>query len=344
MKKHGNTLYILTQGTYLARERETLAVRVEKKTRHRFPVHIVDAIVCFGNVSISPFALGLCGENGVAVSFLSETGRFLARLVGPVSGNVLLRRAQYRASDDVDGQAADIARSMVTAKVANARASILRALRDRSDPPRRRHLQNAADGLADSLQRLQNRHTLDSLRGIEGDAADTYFRSFDHLITSRESSMRFTTRSRRPPRDNINAVLSFLYAILANDVRSACESVGLDPQVGLLHRDRPGRPSLALDLMEELRPVLADRVALSLINRQQIKPSGFHKGQTGGVEMDDKTRKTVIQTWQKRKDATLTHPFLQEKTTVGLIPHIQARLLARHLRGDLEQYPPFFWK
>ncbi len=344
MKRHNNTIYVLTQGTYIARQRQTLDLRVDGKTKFQFPIGNVDSLVCFGNVLLSPFALALCGENNVAVSFLSRSGRFLARLVGPISGNVMLRRAQYRASDHIEGQALDIARAMVAAKIANARSSLLRAQRDRPANGHADPLHRAAEALAESLRTLDQAHNLDRLRGLEGDAADTYFRAFDSLITNPEPSFSFTTRSRRPPRDNTNALLSFVYTLLAGDVRSACESVGLDPQVGFLHRDRPGRPSLALDLMEELRPALADRLTLALINRQQVKPAGFQRGQTGGVEMDETTRRTVIQAWQKRKDTTLMHPFLQEKTTIGLLPHVQARLLARHLRGDLEQYPPFFWK
>jgi CRISPR-associated protein Cas1 len=256
----------------------------------------------------------------------------------------LLRRAQYRTADDADGHARHIATAMIAAKIANARASLLRAARDGSDANRAAPLRRAADNLADDLRHLDNAATLDTLRGAEGDAADDYFRVFNLMLTSQQHAFEFTTRSRRPPTDNINALLSFLYTLLAHDVRAACESVGLDPQVGFLHRDRPGRPSLALDLMEELRPVLADRMAVTLINRQQIAADGFTTSETGSVKMSDKTRKTVITAWQKRKAETITHPFLQEKITVGLLPHIQARLLARHLRGDLDQYPPFFWR
>lgn len=344
MKTHDNTLYVTTQGAYIARRNETLLVRAEKQTLFQCPAHNLAGVICFGNVSLSPFAMGLCGENGVAISFLTENGRFLGRFVGPVSGNVLLRRAQYRAADDVEQAARQIAAAMIAAKVANARTSLLRAARESNSPERADSLQLAARRLAENLRNLERVTTLDALRGTEGDAADDYFRVFNLLLTAQQEHFEFTSRSRRPPRDNINALLSYLYTLLAHDVRAACESVGLDPQVGFLHRDRPGRPSLALDLMEELRPVLADRMAVTLINRQQVNPDGFTTSETGSVKMNDKTRKTIITAWQKRKTETITHPFLQEKITIGLLPHIQARLLARHLRGDLDQYPPFFWR
>jgi len=344
MKTHDNTLYVTIQGAYVARQGETVLVRVEKQTRFQCPIHTLAGIICFGNVSVSPFALELCGRRGVAVTFLSENGRFLARMSGPVSGNVLLRRAQYCASDDTNGRAADIARAMISAKIANCRASLLRALRDHDNPSGTNEVRKAADELAEDLRKIKDATDLDAIRGAEGDAADDYFRAFDHLITAQKDNFTFRTRTRRPPTDNVNALLSFLYAILAHDARSACEGVGLDPQVGFLHRDRPGRPSLALDLMEELRPVLADRLALTLINRQQVNARGFRKGETGGVTMSDDTRKTVLVAWQKRKADQITHPFLLEKITIGLLLHVQARLLGRFLRGDLDQYPPFFWR
>jgi len=340
MKTHENTLYITTQGSYIARQRETLLVRLDKETRRQFPIHTVGGIVCFGNVSFSPFALGLCGANGVTVSMMSRQGRFLARVDGPTSGNVLLRRAQYRASDSA--AAAEIARALVGAKVANGRTVLLRAQRDHADAAG--GLDHAAARMAAILDDLRAPLSLDEVRGAEGEAAQAYFGVFDQLIVAQKEHFRFGGRSRRPPRDRVNAVMSFLSALLTHDARSACESVGLDPQVGFLHRDRPGRSSLALDLMEELRPVLVDRLTLSLINRRQLSPSGFRVTESGGVEMDDKTRKGVIVAWQARKADELTHPFLNEKVTLGLLPHVQARLLARHLRGDLDAYPPFFWR
>ncbi len=340
MKKYDNTLYITTQGAYLARQRESLLVRLDKQTLRRFPVHTLGSVICFGNVSFSPFAVGLCGQNGVTVSLLTEQGRFLARIDGPIAGNVLLRRAQYRASEN--DLAVEIARALVAAKIANARTALLRARRDQSHPST--GLDRAADRLAVTLRDLDRPADLEALRGAEGEAAVEYFRVFDHLIVAQKDDFVFQQRTRRPPRDRVNAMLSFLSALLTHDVRSACEAVGLDPQVGFLHRDRPGRASLALDLMEELRPILVDRLTLSLINRKQVAADGFRITESGGVEMDDKTRKLLLVAWQERKADELTHPFLGEKITVGLLPHIQARLLARHLRGDLDAYPAFFWR
>lgn len=343
MKRHQNTLFVTTQGAYLAKEREAVLVRVEEETRLRVPIHTLGGIVCFGQVGFSPFLLGLCGQRGVHVSFLTERGRFLARMTGPTTGNVLLRREQYRRADDPDA-AATLARPMVVAKVANCRTVVLRELRDRPEGPGRSELRSAAQRLIHALDELTSQQPLDTVRGLEGGAARTYFAVFDHLIAQQKDAFSFRERNRRPPLDNVNALLSFLYTLLRHDVESALEAVGLDPGVGFLHRDRPGRPGLALDLMEELRPYLADRLALSLINLKQVRPQGFRQSESGGVEMDDETRKGVITAYQKRKQDEIVHPFLKEKTTVGLIPHLQALLLARHLRGDLDGYPPFIWK
>lgn len=338
-----NTLYVTTQGAYLARDGETVAVRVEHETRLRVPLHTLGGIVCFGQVSCSPPLMQLCAERGVRISFLSENGRFWARVEGPVSGNVLLRRQQYRWADDL-GQSAEIARAVVTAKIANQRTVLLRALRDHQGMAAGSEVKAAGDELGRTLAVLQKPHSLDSVRGMEGDAARRYFGVFDHLIVARKEEFFFQERSRRPPLDNMNALLSFLYTLLVHDIRSALETVGLDPAVGFLHRDRPGRPSLALDLMEELRPVLADRLALSLVNRQQVKGKGFKTTETGAVVMDDETRKEVLVAYQKRKQEELQHPFIDEKVALGLLPYVQALLLSRYLRGDLDGYPPYLWK
>ncbi|OGQ95104.1 MAG: subtype I-C CRISPR-associated endonuclease Cas1 [Deltaproteobacteria bacterium RIFOXYD12_FULL_57_12] len=338
-----NTLYVTTQGAYLARDGETVAVRVERETRLRVPLHTLGGIVCFGQVSCSPPLMQLCAERGVRISFLSEYGKFWARVEGPVSGNVLLRREQYRWSDDSD-KSAGIARAVVMAKVANCRTVLLRALRDHAGIAGGAEVKAAADSLERSLAMLQQPLALDSVRGIEGDTARQYFAVFDHLIVAQKKDFFFRERTRRPPLDTMNALLSFLYTLLAHDVRSALETVGLDPAVGYLHRDRPGRPSLALDLMEELRPVLADRLALSLVNRQQIKGKGFITTESGAVMMDDATRKELLVAYQKRKQEELQHPFINEKVALGLLPFVQAMLLSRYLRGDLDGYPPFFWK
>lgn len=343
MRHHLNTLFVTTQGAYVGRDGEALEVRVDHETRLRVPVINLGGTVCFGRVSMSPAAMALCAEAGIAVTFLTEHGRFLARVSGFTPGNVLLRRAQYRRADDGDG-AARIACTIVAAKFANCRAVLMRAVWDHPDAPGSLALEAAAARLAGDVGRARASRSVDQVRGIEGDGAATYFGVFDHLLTDRRSGFAFARRSRRPPLDPINALLSFLYAMLGHDVRAACEASGLDPEVGFLHRDRPGRPGLALGLMEELRPVLADRLALSLINRQQVRADGFVAGETGGVAMNDETRRTVLVAYQERKQEVLLHPFLGERTTMGLLPHTQARLLARHLRGDLDAYPPFLWR
>jgi len=344
MKKLLNTLYVTTQGTWLARERENVLVRVEKETRLRLPIHTLGAIVCFGQVSASAPLMGLCAERGVALAFLTEHGRFLARVNGPLSGNVLLRRAQYRSADD-PVTSAEIAATLVAVKIANSRTVLQRSIRDRVAGDGVEALQAAVDHLA-TLQRgaLGRLDGLDSVRGMEGAAARAYFDVFDYLITHNNDGFRFAGRSRRPPIDPINALLSFVYTLLRHDVAAAVESVGLDSEVGFLHRDRPGRPGLALDLMEELRAFLGDRLVLSLVNRRQVRPNGFETTESGAVNMDTTTRKRVLVAYQERKRDTLRHPYLGEDIDVGLIPHIQARLFAHYLRGDLDAYPAFVWR
>jgi CRISP-associated protein Cas1 len=343
MKKYLNTLFVTTQGAYLAKEGETVVVKVDSEVRLQLPVHTISGIVCFGQVSCSPFLMGFCGEKGVSISFLTENGRFLARVQGPVSGNVLLRREQYRWADD-PGQSLAMARGFLIGKIANSRTVLQRALRDHSDKLDEEMLRRAVSLLGRSLGACDKQEDLDSLRGIEGDAANTYFGAFDNLIVSQKESFYFRDRNRRPPLDNVNCLLSFLYTLLVHDARSALESVGLDPAVGFLHRDRPGRPGLALDLMEEFRPFLADRLALSLINLKQVQEKGFKKTEAGGVVMDDDTRKAVLVAYQERKREEILHPFTEEKVTVGLHMYVQALLMARYIRGDLDGYPPFIWK
>jgi CRISPR-associated protein Cas1 len=343
MKQLLNTLYVTTQGAYLARDGETVAVRVEHETILRVPIHTLVGIVCFGNVSCSPFLMGLCGENGVALSFLTENGRFLARVQGPVSGNVLLRREQYRWAGSAE-RSAVMAQAVVTGKIANCRTVLLRAMRDNPQGAGAGELEQAARRLGHLLETVAKASGLDEIRGHEGDGARVYFGVFDHLITASKEDFFFRGRSRRPPLDNMNALLSFLYTLLVHDAAAALEAVGLDPAVGYLHRDRPGRPSLALDLVEEMRPVVADRLALSLVNRRQVQASGFRRTEGGGIVMDDATRKEVLVAYQKRKQEEILHPFLQERVAFGLTPHVQAMLLARFVRGDLDGYPTFLWK
>ncbi|MFZ5764156.1 MAG: type I-C CRISPR-associated endonuclease Cas1c [Thermodesulfobacteriota bacterium] len=343
MKKHLNTLFVTTQGAYLAKEGETVAVKIDGKVRLQLPIHTLGGIVCFGQVSCSPYLMGFCAEKDVAISFLSEHGRFLARVQGPVSGNVLLRREQYRWADDRQ-KSASIARSAVIGKIGNCRTVLQRALRDHGEKVDGTATKNAIDRLGSILIHVREDIPLDTIRGYEGEAAKIYFDVFDHLITAQKDSFVFHERSRRPPLDRVNCLLSFLYTMVMHDVRAALECVGLDPAVGFLHRDRPGRPGLALDIMEEFRPFLADRLALSLINLAQVKDKGFRIMESGAVLMDDDTRKTVLTAYQTRKQEEIMHPFIKEKMEVGLLFHSQALLLTRHLRGDLDGYPVFLWK
>lgn len=343
MKKLLNTLYVTTQGAYLAKEGETVAVKIDQEVRLRIPVHTIGGIVCFGNVSCSPFLMGFCTENGICISFLNQHGRFLARVQGPVSGNVLLRREQYRSADNED-LSGKLAKAFVTGKVANCRTVLQRALRDHSGKIDEEALRLALDNLNRTLKSLELNQTLNEVRGLEGHAAHTYFSVFDHLIVAQKDEFSFQERNRRPPMDNVNCLLSFIYTLLVHDCRSALESVGLDPAVGFLHRDRPGRPGLALDLMEEFRPFFADRLVLSLINLRQVQHKGFKKTEAGSVVMNDETRKVLLVAYQERKQEEILHPFLEEKVSIGMLFHVQALLLARCLRGDLDGYPPFIWK
>ena len=342
MKKHLNTLFVTTQGAYLAKDGETVAVRIDGETALRVPLHTLGAIACFGNVGCSPFLMGFCGERNVGLSFLTENGRFLARVQGPVSGNVLLRREQYRRADD-PVFSARIAAACVLGKVANCRTVLLRARRDHADRVDSDALQQAADRLSASMRRLQDDLDLDAVRGIEGDAARVYFEAFDHLIVREKDHFFMRGRSRRPPLDRVNCLLSFLYTLVLHDLRSALESVGLDPAVGYLHRDRPGRAGLALDMMEEFRP-MADRLALSLVNLGQLQAGDFVFSDSGAVRMSDAARKTLLVAYQKRKQEEMVHPFVDERMSLGLFFHMQALLFARMLRDELDGYPPVIWK
>ena len=340
MRKLLNTLYVSSQGVYLHREGETVVAERERQTVMRLPIHTLSGITCFGNVLVSPFLLGLCAERGVHVSFLTESGRPLARVEGGKAGNVLLRVAQVEAMRD-PVRCAAIARNMVVGKVLNARTVLQRRLRDHGcDEP----CEAAVARLANVVQRLRNAKQVDEVRGLEGEAASCYFAAFNSLLVSQQGDFRIANRNRRPPRDPMNALLSFLYVLLANDCAGAAKSVGLDAQVGFLHALRPGRASLALDLMEEFRAFFADRVALSLVNRGQIRKKDFRVTESGAVEMSEAARKTVLVEWQNRKKDEVTHPFLGERVVAGLLPFVQAQLLARHLRGDLDAYPPFLVK
>ncbi|QJT10271.1 type I-C CRISPR-associated endonuclease Cas1c [Oceanidesulfovibrio marinus] len=342
MRKLLNTLYVTRQDSYLAKDGEALCVRAEKKTLLRLPLIGLEGVVCFGVVNASPALLHACAESDITVSFLSENGRYLASVRGPTSGNVLLRREQFRRADSSEARTA-LARFMVHGKLVNTRAVLRRALRDHEHELDAEALHGAILGINSALDHADAAADDETLRGVEGDAARIYFGVFDQLVLRREE-FPFNGRNRRPPRDAVNCLLSFLYTLLLHDVRSALETVGLDPQVGYLHRDRPGRPSLALDMMEELRPWLADRMALTLINRRNVKPTDFKTDGAGGVTLADDARKDVLTAWQKRKQEEVQHPFLEERIPIGLVPYTQAMLLARHLRGELDGYPPFIWR
>ncbi|MEJ7686895.1 MAG: type I-C CRISPR-associated endonuclease Cas1c [Variovorax sp.] len=346
MRRQLNTLYVTTEGAWLRKDGANIVMEVDNEMRARLPVHMLESLVCFGRVLVSPPLMGYCAEQGICISFLTPNGRYMARVEGPVSGNVLLRRQQYRCSDD-PSRCAALVRNIVLGKIHNQRAVLGRALRDHGDKLAQDDavsLSHAHRRLDRLMDRVMTESEVDILRGSEGEAAQSYFGVFDHLIRVNSSALRFTRRSRRPPLDAINALLSFLYTLVTHDCRSALESVGLDPAVGFLHRDRPGRPSLALDLLEEFRPLLADRLALSLINLRQLGEKDFQTMDTGAVLLREESRKTVLVAYQERKREELRHAFIEEKAAIGLFPFVQAQLMARHLRGDLDAYPPFLWK
>lgn len=347
MRRHLNTLYVSTEGAWLSKERQNVVISLDKKELGRVPVHTIGGIVAFGRVMISPPLMGACGRDGITITHLDEHGRFLARIEGPVSGNVLLRRTQYRWADD-PRKRLPLIRTIIAGKVLNQRTVIARAFRDygkQMEEASRAKMQTVLDHLA-RIARYTQKPSLDDdgLRGLEGEAARHYFSVFNLLVRSERKKFRFKGRNRRPPLDRVNALLSFTYALLLADSRSALETVGLDPAVGYLHVDRPGRVSLALDLMEEFRAFFADRLVLSMINRKQIAAKDFDQMENGAVLLNEEGRKKLLIAYQERKRDELTHPFLGEKATIGLLWHIQAQLLARHLRGDLDAYPPFIWK
>ena len=342
MKRHLNTLYITSDDAYLSKERETFVVEVDHKKVFQAPVHSIENIVCFGFKPMTPSLMAFCAESNVGVSFLSPTGRFLARVSGPQQGNVLLRKSQYAIADN-EMQSLVIARPIIAAKVTNYRSLLLRHQRNHPESCSDQVV-GAADTIGNRIRDILSMESLDGLRGYEGECASIYFGVLSGLIIAQQEDFTFIRRSKRPPLDPANAILSFLYALLVNDVRSALETVGLDPQVGFLHQLRSGRPSLALDIVEEFRAYLGDRIMLNLINLKQVTKGDFEIRESGEVRMSDGARKTVITAYQKRKQEEITHPFLGEKMTVGLLPHVQAQLLARHIRGDMSEYPPFYTK
>jgi CRISPR-associated protein Cas1 len=338
-----NTLYVMTPRSYLHLDHETLKVRLKGETKLQVPLHHLGAVVCVGDVAVSTALLHRCADDGRAVVFLDTSGRFKARLEGPTSGNVLLRQAQHLAHGN-PARGVGIARAVVAGKLQNARQVLLRGGRESADAEDVAVLQQAARHLAEALPRLELLADLDAIRGVEGDAARHYFAAFGRMVKEDRASFTPDGRTRRPPRDRMNALWSFLYTLLCADCVAAAEGVGLDPQAGFLHALRPGRPALALDLMEELRPVLADRLALTLVNRRQLTAKDFEERPGGAVLLTDGGRRAVVVAYQQRKQEEVQHPVAGERVPLGLVCHVQARLLARHLRGDLEGYPPFLYR
>jgi len=343
LRKLLNTLYITSPEAYLGRDGENVVVRIDDEVKFRIPIHNLESIVTFGYVGASPDLMYLCTERGVSLAFLSPSGRLKAKMATPTKGNVLLRRRQYRLADEVD-ETLELARNFVFGKLHNCRAVLRRYLRDYPNSEANIAVGQTAKELTLKLERVLGAGNIDELRGIEGEGSRSYYEVFDHLILEAKDVFFFHGRSRRPPLDRTNALLSFLYSMLAHDCSAALETVGLDPQVGYLHSIRPGRDSLALDLMEELRPYLVDRLALSLINTRQISLKDFEVKESRAVLLNEDGRKKVIQAWQSRKQEQIIHPYLQEKIEIGLVPYAQSLLLARCIRGDLDAYPPFLWK
>lgn len=333
----------MTQGAYLKKDGETVAVKIDGQVKLRVPIITISSIVCFGNIIVSPPLMGFCMKNGVTVSYLSLHGRFLARVYGPVAGNVLLRKEQYRMSDDEE-RSADVARACVVGKISNCRTVIMKAARDHPDAISGPETEDVAVKLRRNIDEALHAKRLEILRGIEGESAKIYFGFFNNLILAQRTDFTFRERNRRPPMARANALLSFIYTMLYHDIRSSLETCGLDPAVGFLHRDRPGRMRLALDMMEEFRPFFADRLVLSLINLQKVRGKDFKISQSGAVLMNEDSKKTVVTSYQSRKQDSITHPFLGETMHIGILFQAQAILLTRFIRGDIDSYPAFIWR
>lgn len=338
-----NVLYVTTPNAYLSLDGENVVISADKNELGRVPLHNISGIISMGYVGASPGLMGKCAEYGIELSFLTQNGRFLARLVGKENGNVLLRKEQYRISDSEE-RSLEYAKSFIAGKVYNSRWILERALRDYSMRINAEPVKRASEYLYNSQQAIRDCENMAVLRGIEGEAASVYFGVIDELILQQKEDFFFRGRNKRPPLDNVNALLSFSYTLLAHDVASALSSVGLDSYVGFMHRDRPGRQSLALDIMEELRGIIADRFVITVINKKMIRAADFTRKENGAVVMSDESRKKILSMWQARKSDNIKHPFLDEKINWGLVPIVQAQLLARCIRGDLDAYPPFLWK
>lgn len=343
MKKLLNTLYVTSENSYLSLDGENVVVLEDKEERGRIPLHNLEGIVCFGYRGTSPALMGACAERNVSLSYLTPQGKFLARVSGRVKGNVILRQQQYASRNDPE-ISLEIAKYCILGKVYNARWVLERALRDHAMQIDTEKVKNASVFLKNSLVHIQNAESKEQLRGYEGEAASVYFGVFNELILQQKKEFVFQGRNRRPPMDKVNALLSFVYTLLTNSITSALETVGLDPYVGYFHTDRPGRVSLSLDMIEEFRAILADRFVLTLINKKIVSGKNFSVKENGAVLMDDELRKKVLTEWQNKKKETITHPYLKEKVEWGMVPYVQAMLLARYLRGDLDGYPVFLWK
>ena len=343
MKKLLNTFYITTPDAYLSLDGENIVIKQDDVELRRVPLHNLESVITFGRQGASPAFMRKCAQNGIFLAFMTEYGRFQASIVGEERGNVLLRRQQYRYADD-EKKCVAIAKNILRGKLYNSRWVLERAVRDHTLRVDVEKIKRSAKFIADTSVQMDEAEIIDRLLGLEGEAAAQYFSVFDEMILGDKETFFFKSRSRRPPLDNVNALMSFVYTILTNDISSALSAVGLDPFVGFVHKDRPGRRSLALDLIEELRAPLADRFVLKLINTRQLSASDFIKRENGAVILTDDGRKTLLSEWQKRKNEELEHPFLKEKIVWGLVPHAQSMLLARFIRGDLDGYPPFLWK
>ena len=343
MRRLLNTLYVTTPDAYLSLDGENVVILKDDEVLLRVPLHNLEGIVTFGYTGASPALMGACAKSGIAISFCTVHGRFIASVTGETQGNVILRRTQYRAADN-EKQSMDIARNILIGKLHNSRWVLERSTRDHAERLDVERIKLAGRQIMELVQDVQEAETYGALLGIEGNAANRYFSVIDELVLQNKDAFFFKERSRRPPLDNVNALLSFIYTILAHDTAAALTAVGLDPFVGFLHKDRPGRRSLALDLMEELRAPLADRFVLTMINTRQVSAEDFEQRENGAVYLRDSARKTVLAAWQTRKQSQIEHPFLKEKIEWGLVPHAQALLMARYFRGDLDAYPPFLWK
>lgn len=340
MRKLLNTLYITNDLCYLSKDRENIVITIDNKEVKRFPIHILEGIICFNYNGVSPGVMKLCNENYISIAFLTPYGKFCGRVVGKTNGNVHLRREQYRIADN-DEISLKISKNFIIGKLSNSRKILMRAIRDHKEKMNVEEIQKTVDELMDQIKKIENIENKDSLRGIEGESARNYFGNFNQMILSQKNDFVFNSRNRRPPKDKVNALLSFLYTLLTYDVQSALESVGLDSYVGFFHSDRPGRAGLALDMMEEIRAYMVDRLVLTLINRKQIDSKGFDEKENGSVLLNEKGRNIVIEAWQKKKQEEIVHPYIDEKINIGLLPYVQSQLLARYIRGDIDEYPPF---